>query len=114
MKEEKYVRDRYLRDIYSEIESRYDTTPLIYEQPAPVVVNEWKEEVKKEQPKHWLDKLYEESETPIEAQYECSRCLSINIAEYSDGSAGLCDFCEEVDYWDLKSVLIGDTWREVE
>ena len=100
--------------MYDEIESRYDTGTFIREPSPPIVENEQKEKVKKEQPKHWLDKLYEESDTPIEAQYECSRCLSINIAEYGDGSAGLCSNCERVDYWDLKSVLIKDTWRKVE
>tara|TARA_R110001632_G_scaffold232859_1_gene374939 strand:- start:2014 stop:2430 length:417 start_codon:yes stop_codon:yes gene_type:complete len=56
MKEEKYVRDIHLRDIYSEIESRYDTTPPI-NAPEPIVDNEWKEEVKKEQSKSWLQML---------------------------------------------------------
>tara|TARA_B110000858_G_C17541038_1_gene353546 strand:+ start:39 stop:455 length:417 start_codon:yes stop_codon:yes gene_type:complete len=56
MKEEKYVRDIHLRDIYSEIESRYDTTPPI-NAPEPIVDNEWKSEVKKEQSKSWLQML---------------------------------------------------------
>jgi len=112
MKKEKYVIDKYLRDIYTEIESRYDTEAFIYK-PSPPVIENKREKVNKEQPKHWIDKLYEESDTPIEAKYECSRCLSINKAELSNGSAGLCDFCEEIDYWHLKSVLIENTWREV-
>lgn len=33
--------------------------------------------------------------------YKCSRCLSINIGETDQEGAGLCNNCDEVDYWEF-------------
>jgi hypothetical protein len=57
----------------------------------------------------WDASLYEHS-----AQYECSRCLAINIDKLSDGSAGKCDSCEEIDYWDLLSIEIDGRFVDVD
>tara|TARA_B110000503_G_C7058771_1_gene375698 strand:- start:742 stop:1107 length:366 start_codon:yes stop_codon:yes gene_type:complete len=57
----------------------------------------------------WDDSLYESL-----AQYECSRCLAINIDKLSDGSAGNCSSCSEIDYWDLLSIEIDGRFVETE
>jgi|DEB0MinimDraft_10_1074344.scaffolds.fasta_scaffold56428_2 hypothetical protein len=46
------------------------------------------------------------------ARYECSRCGHINTASLNSGSAGECEFCEEVDYWDLQSIKIEDEYLD--
>ena len=33
--------------------------------------------------------------------YKCSRCHSFNVKEDDQGDAGLCHYCEEVDYWEF-------------
>lgn len=47
-------------------------------------------------------------------QYECSRCLEMNYQNISNGSAGECEYCDEVDYWDLNAVQIDEQWYSLD
>jgi len=62
----------------------------------------------------YLDAFFNGNAEPVEALYECSRCLSINKQDLSGGSAGLCSECEEVDYWDLKAIFLDGVWEDIE
>jgi len=47
-------------------------------------------------------------------QYECSRCLEMNYQNISEGEAGECGYCDEVDYWDLNAVQIDHQWYSLD
>lgn len=47
-------------------------------------------------------------------EYECSRCSHMNYHMISEGTAGECVHCEEVDYWDLNLVQIDEQWYSLD
>jgi hypothetical protein len=38
----------------------------------------------------------------------------MNYQNISNGSAGECEYCDEVDYWDLDAVEIDDQWYSLD
>ena len=47
-------------------------------------------------------------------RYECSRCGEMNYQNISNGAAGECVHCDEVDYWDLNLVQIDNKWYSLD
>ena len=61
-------------------------------------------------PKHTFGykrfEVWDDSISELNAVFKCTSCETLNIGKVGNGSAGECEYCDRIDYWDLVSIEV--------